>query len=106
MTDLSLDAARALAADTLRGLRAFAARDADELAAEVEYRSGAGETFRNSVADVLAQVVLHGSYHRGQLALLTRQGGGTPAVTDYVAFLRSAPAPAVPPAVPPRGDAD
>lgn len=37
----------------------------------------------------LAHVVLHGSYHRGQIALLTRAGGGTPAATDYILFIRS-----------------
>jgi uncharacterized damage-inducible protein DinB len=38
-------------------------------------------------------VALHGSYHRGQIALLMRQGGGAPAATDYIAFVRDMPAP-------------
>lgn len=91
--DLSLDTARALATRSLAGLRAVAGRGAEELAREVEYRTTAGHAFRNTVADVLAHVVLHGSYHRGQLALLTRQGGGTPAATDYIVFARGVPAP-------------
>jgi uncharacterized damage-inducible protein DinB len=37
-------------------------------------------------------VALHGSYHRGQIALLVRAGGSTPAPTDYIAFIRGAPA--------------
>jgi uncharacterized damage-inducible protein DinB len=103
--DLSLEAARALAAESVTRLRNFAGQDANGLAAEVEYRNSAGQAFRNTVADVLTQVVLHDSYHRGQLALLTRQGGGTPAATDYIAFVRGVPAPAFPPAAPPRGSA-
>lgn len=90
--DLPLDVARDLAARSLAGLRAVAGRGADALAAEVEYRTSAGQGFRNTVADVLAHVALHGSHHRGQIALLTRQGGGVPAATDYIVFVREVPA--------------
>ena len=73
------------------------------LAREVDYRNSAGQAFRNRVDDVLAHVALHGSYHRGQLALLARQGGGTPALTDYIAFVRGAPVPAQVPLQQPAG---
>ena len=85
--DLSLEAAAALARESLAGLRAAAA-DTETLAREVEYRTSAGQAFRNSVADILSHVALHGSYHRGQIALLTRQGGGAPVATDYVVYAR------------------
>lgn len=94
--ELSLDAAATLAAESTAGLRAIVARGGDELMREVEYRNSTGKTFGNSVADVLAHVALHGAYHRGQIALLAREGGGTPAVTDYIAFVRNAPAPSKP----------
>lgn len=87
--ELTLEAATALATASIAGLRAIASRDADALAREVEYRTTAGLAFRNTVADILAHVVLHGSYHRGQVALLVRQGGGTPAMTDYVMYVRA-----------------
>lgn len=86
--DLSLAESRALADDSLAGLRRHAGREEGDLATAVEYRNSAGRVFRNTAADVLMHVVLHGSYHRGQLALLTRQGGGSPAATDYIAFVR------------------
>ncbi len=86
--DLSLDAATSLATESVAGLRAIAMLGDDELELEVEYRNSAGQAFRNGIADVLTHVALHGSYHRGQIALLARQGGGTPAVTDYIAFVR------------------
>ena len=38
------------------------------------------------------QLLLHGAYHRGQIALLLREGGAEPAPTDYIAFVRGAPA--------------
>jgi uncharacterized damage-inducible protein DinB len=86
--ELSLDAAAALARESLAGLRAAAAADAGSLAREIEYRTSAGQAFRNTAADILSHVALHGSYHRGQIGLLTRQGGGTPVATDYVLYAR------------------
>ena len=86
--ELTLEAAAALAAASIAGLRVVASGDAAALARVVEYRTTSGQPFANTVGDVLAHVVLHGSYHRGQLALLTRQGGGTPAATDYIVFAR------------------
>jgi uncharacterized damage-inducible protein DinB len=44
------------------------------------------------VEDILLQIFLHGTYHRGQVALLLRQGEATPAPTDYIAYVRGAPA--------------
>jgi uncharacterized damage-inducible protein DinB len=98
--ELPLAEARALAERCVDGLRAVAGRDAGELAREVAYRNSAGQAFRNSVADILCQVVLHGSYHRGQIAQLVRQGGGEPAPTDYIGYRRGVP---VPPAGGPHG---
>ena len=91
--DLPLEAARTLAAESVAGLRTWAGREADTLAAEVEYRTSAGLVFRNTVGDVIAHAALHGSYHRGQLALLARQAGATPAATDYILFARGVPPP-------------
>lgn len=52
------------------------------------YRTSTGVDFRTSVADILTQVLLHGSYHRGQLATSVKRHGGTPPVTDFVVFAR------------------
>ncbi len=91
--DLSLDAAASLAVESVAGLRAIAMRGTEDLESEVEYRNSAGHAFRNRLADVLTHIALHGSYHRGQIALLARQGDGTPAATDYIVFVRDAQAP-------------
>jgi len=66
-------------------------RDAD-LDREVPYVNSAGRAFRSSVRDILLQVVLHGCYHRGQVALELRRDGARPEPTDYIAFARGAPA--------------
>jgi len=65
--------------------------DAD-LDREVGYVNSAGQAFRSKVEDILLHVSLHGSYHRGQVALLIRDGGGVPSPTDYIAFVRGVPA--------------
>ena len=51
-----------------------------------------GFEFDSKVEDILLHVALHGAYHRGQIALLVRGAGSTPAPTDYIAFVRGAPA--------------
>lgn len=58
----------------------------------VAYVNSAGDEFLSRVEDILLQVVLHGAYHRGQVALLLRDGGYQPIPTDFIAFVRGAPA--------------
>lgn len=87
---LDLEQAATLSRDTSVASRALAARlDAADLAKVVTYRTSAGQSYENTVGDILTHVALHGSYHRGQLALLARQGGGTPAATDFIVFARN-----------------
>jgi uncharacterized damage-inducible protein DinB len=91
---LDLDAAARAAAENASAYRAYVAiATPDDFKREIAYRTSSGQEFRNRIDDVLAHVALHGSYHRGQLALLARQGGGEPAVTDYIAFVRGVSAP-------------
>lgn len=96
--ELDLDAAAELARESMTGLREVL-RDAggdaggDGGRQEITYRNSAGVEFRSRIVDILAHVALHGSYHRGQLALLVRQAGGQPMNSDYIAWIRGAPAP-------------
>lgn len=62
--------------------------DGEELRREFEYRAIEGERFRNRVEDVLTQLFGHSWYHRGQVASVVRALGGTPAVTDYIFWVR------------------
>ena len=66
--------------------------EAPDLAGEIAYTNSAGQSFRSRLDDILLHVFLHGTYHRGQVALLLRQGGSEPAPTDYIAFVRGVPA--------------
>ena len=58
----------------------------------VHYRNSAGREFDSTVEDILLHVCLHGSYHRGQIARAMRQGGAVPAPSDYIGYIRGAPA--------------
>ena len=55
----------------------------------IEYRNTKGERFTSRVDDVLMHVVMHSAYHRGQIATLVRQGGNTPASTDFIHATRT-----------------
>jgi uncharacterized damage-inducible protein DinB len=55
-----------------------------ELSEICSYTNSKGEVWKNTVADILSHVVLHSSYHRGQIALDLRRSGGVPAYTDYI----------------------
>jgi uncharacterized damage-inducible protein DinB len=90
---LTLDACAALAAETHHAWDAYLAGVGEAgLRAEVAYVNSAGQAFRSSVEDILLHVALHGTYHRGQVALTVRDGGGTPVPTDFIALARGAPA--------------
>jgi uncharacterized damage-inducible protein DinB len=58
----------------------------------VTYTTSAGKAFTNAVKDVLLHVAMHAQYHRGKINFLLRQAGLQPAPTDYIAFIRGAPA--------------
>lgn len=55
----------------------------------VHYRNQTGNYFDTRLSDILIHVVNHATYHRGQLATAVKNAGGTPAVTDYIAWVRS-----------------
>jgi uncharacterized damage-inducible protein DinB len=91
--ELTLERAAALAGENAAGLRAFLEScSADELQRKIAYNNSAGLAFESTAEDMLLQVVLHGCYHRGQVALLVRDAGGGPSPTDYIAFVRGSPA--------------
>lgn len=91
--DITLERASSLAAENAAELRAVLEKcSANELQSKVAYRNSAGAAFESTMEDMLLQVVLHGCYHRGQVAMVVRGAGGEPSPTDYIAFIRGAPA--------------
>ena len=60
-----------------------------DLARPVVYANARGDRFENTAGDILTQVLLHGGYHRGQIAAAVRAAGGTPALTDFIHAVRT-----------------
>ncbi|MDK2971815.1 MAG: hypothetical protein PWP23_1570 [Candidatus Sumerlaeota bacterium] len=59
--------------------------DAGALASEVEFDSAAMGGRQRIGREVLIQTaLLHGAYHRGQIAALVREAGGKPPTTDLI----------------------
>ena len=54
----------------------------------VEYTNSKGEKWTSRADDILTHVILHGAYHRGQIATIIRGSGETPAYTDYIHCVR------------------
>jgi uncharacterized damage-inducible protein DinB len=90
---LTLDECARVSAENAAELRKLSSALTDEaLGRGITYRNSAGDEFTSSLEDMLTHVMMHGSYHRGQVASLIRAAGDTPAPTDYIFFARGSPA--------------
>ena len=90
---LTIDECARLARENRSAFRSYADRlTSGDLRRLVHYRNSAGDEFDTAIEDILLHVAMHGSYHRGQVALLIRDAGATPQPTDLIAFVRGAPA--------------
>ena len=88
---LPLDEVKTLAQTLHQDYRTFLATlNQQRLEQVIAYTNTAGNSFENSIRDILIHVALHAQYHRGKVNLLLRQAGMAPASTDYIAFLRVA----------------
>lgn len=89
---LPLDEVTTLAQTLHQDYRTFlASLNQQRLEQVIAYTNTAGNSFENSIRDILIHVALHAQYHRGKVNLLLRQAGMAPASTDYIAFLREVP---------------
>jgi L-amino acid N-acyltransferase YncA/uncharacterized damage-inducible protein DinB len=55
----------------------------------VRYTNSKGEPWLSKAADIAMHVILHGVYHRGQIASAMRRAGLEPAYTDFIHAVRS-----------------
>ena len=55
----------------------------------IQYTNSNNKAFKNTVKDILFQVINHATYHRGQIATDVKQHGITPLATDYIYFKRN-----------------
>ena len=65
------------------------AADPGRLREVIAYVNSKGDPWRSSVGDILTHVVLHSSYHRGQIASQLRAAGAEPAYTDFIHATRT-----------------
>lgn len=54
----------------------------------LKYKNYTGQYFENQVEQIMIHLVNHGTYHRGQIALLLRQKGLEPVNTDFITYDR------------------
>jgi uncharacterized damage-inducible protein DinB len=83
---LSLDQMETESSEAGRRWRTYISgfSDGSELTREVPYTNSQGESFTSAVEDVLLHVVQHSAYHRGQIAMVLRDSGNEPALTDFI----------------------
>jgi uncharacterized damage-inducible protein DinB len=85
----SLDECEALAEGVSKSYREVAAGLTEEKLESVStYKNSKGVEYRTSYRDLLTHVLMHSAYHRGQVAMAVRAGGGEPAYTDYIGYER------------------
>jgi len=61
----------------------------NDLGHTIAYTNSKGERWESRVEDVLTHLLLHGAYHRGQIASGLREAGLTPPYTDYIHATRT-----------------
>lgn len=62
--------------------------DPAECDRQAKYTTTEGQRYSSTVHEILAHVVNHSTYHRGQIARLVAEAGGTPPATDFILFTR------------------
>lgn len=62
--------------------------DRNALSKMIQYTTSNGQTFTNSVRDILFHIINHSTYHRGQIATAMKQEGIAPIVSDYIFYKR------------------
>ncbi len=88
--ELDLASVTRVLTDAAAAWRSYLARvDAGELVRPVTYTNSQGERWTSLVSDIAEHVLLHGHYHRGQIAAQVRAAGGKPAYIDFIHAVRS-----------------
>lgn len=66
----------------------FRRKSGADLQTSTRYRNSKGIESENPVQDILMHVLIHGGYHRGQIAKAVREAGEEPINTDYIIYIR------------------
>jgi uncharacterized damage-inducible protein DinB len=68
--------------------QSFRIIEKEDFERQVNYINSQGESFSNSVKEILFHVVNHSTYHRGQVMLQLRESGLEAISTDYIFYKR------------------
>ncbi|MEP7146101.1 MAG: DinB family protein [bacterium] len=60
----------------------------DDLKKNINYSDTKGESFKSSLDEILNHLIIHSSYHRGQIILLIKPFVSVLPYTDYIHFAR------------------
>ncbi|SMD43476.1 Uncharacterized damage-inducible protein DinB (forms a four-helix bundle) [Aquiflexum balticum DSM 16537] len=69
-------------------LQSFRIIEKEDFERQVNYINSQGESFTNTVKEILFHVVNHSTYHRGQVMLQLRESGLEAISTDYIFYKR------------------
>ncbi|MGZ4826004.1 MAG: DinB family protein [Terriglobales bacterium] len=87
--EFGLDDCERQLAELRQGWELYLAGLADgDLNGKIAYTNSKGENYSNEVRDILMHVLMHGTYHRGQIAAAVRDRAGEPAYTDFIEAVR------------------
>ena len=83
--EMSLEQLRSYTADIEKRWTAYlSSLTEDAIVGPVEWVGYDGKRRRWTLLDLLTQIFGHAWYHRGQVAMLVKQAGGTPVDCDYI----------------------
>ncbi len=86
--DLTIEQAAEASARNAAGWLALVERQPDDAwGRPITYRTTAGDELQTALSDIVTHVVIHGAYHRGQVA---RVLGPASVGTDFIIFTREA----------------
>jgi uncharacterized damage-inducible protein DinB len=60
----------------------------EDLTRKVIYQNSIGNSYENSLSDVLTHIVNHGTYHKGNITAMLWSLGKKSLSTDYIVFIR------------------
>jgi uncharacterized damage-inducible protein DinB len=61
----------------------------DDFDSTITYKNSLGETFNNTLSDILQHVINHGTHHRAQIGVYLKAAGVNLPATDYILYIRN-----------------
>ena len=90
--NLTMEQLESLASENHEALKRILSETSNaELNSSIEYKNLAGKEFKTPIKDIVTHVLVHGAYHRGQVAAALRANNSTPPNTDFITYVRENP---------------